>query len=257
MVPVSPCARALPRLPHPGKHLLLALLGLADLALTWALIRHGFGVVYEANPVASWCLRHYGWAGLAAFKAGSLLAGSGLCVLISWRRPRAAGRVLALGCAATAAVVLYSGHLAVACSGPLDRVRDLRESGARLERASAEAQELYRLQDRLADDLAAGRLDLAGAVAELGQAAQARGEPLLRVLRVNDPASSDDQSLALRLIRRTLFRHGATNRALAGRLEGEFGSLFGAPPRPAQGGPTATAGPLRADGAGRAGRDRL
>jgi hypothetical protein len=230
MAPVSPCARALPRLPHPGKHLLLALLGLADLALTWALIRHGLGMVYEANPVAAWCLRQHGWAGLASLKVASLLAGSGLCVVISWRRPRAAGHVLALGCAATAAVVLYSGHLAVACSGPLARLRDGQDEGARLDRMGAEVQEFSRCQDRLADDLAAGRLGLTEAVAELGRAARARDEQVLRSMRAFDPAPSADQSLALRLLRLALHRHGPSNRALAGRLEGEFGSLFGAPP---------------------------
>jgi hypothetical protein len=227
MVPVSPCARALARLPHPGKHLLLALLGLADLALTLALIRHGAGVIYEANPVAAWWMSRHGWAGLAACKAVSLLTGSGLCVVISWRRPRAAGRVLTLGCAATAAVVLYSGHLAVACSGPLDRVRELQESDAQLDRANAEVLQFARLQDRLADDLAAGRLVLAEAVAELRSAAQARGAVQVEYLRVRDPAPSIDQTLAVRLVRRALLRHGSTNPALAGRLEGEFDSLFG------------------------------
>ncbi len=230
MVPASPCARALARLPHPGKHLLLALLGLADLALTCALIRNGFGLVYEANPVAAWWISRHGWAGLAAFKVGSLLTGSGLCVVISWRRPRAAGRVLTLGCAATAAVVLYSGHLAVACSGPLDRVRDLREEAARHDRAYFEVLEFYRLEDRLSDDLVAGRLGLSEAVAEMWQAVQAHGQKRLKWIRARHPAPSDDQTLALFLLDRAQFRHGEADRALATRLASEFSSLFGAPP---------------------------
>src|SRR6516165_6149856 len=99
------------RLPHAGMQLMFLLLSLADLTLTWALIRAGLGQIYESNPVAAWCLRWQGWAGLAIFKAVMVLMSIALVAAISWRRPRTGGRVLALGCVVTAAVVLYSGYL--------------------------------------------------------------------------------------------------------------------------------------------------
>lgn len=93
---------------HPRKQLLFAVLSVADLTLTcWLLARFG-GRVYEANPLARWWLESFGFAGLAGFKAAAVVAVLGLVLLIARSRPRAAGTVLALGCAITTAVVLYS-----------------------------------------------------------------------------------------------------------------------------------------------------
>jgi hypothetical protein len=99
------------RLEHTGKQLLFVFLSLADLTMTWALIGDGLGSVYESNPVAAWCLQGYGWAGMAVFKAGMVLASGGLSEVISRYRPRTGGRVLVLGCIITASVVLYSCYL--------------------------------------------------------------------------------------------------------------------------------------------------
>ena len=99
------------RLAHSKKQLSFVLLSLADLTLTWALIRDGSGSVYESNPVAAWCLHGHGWAGLAVFKSLMVLASGGLSEIISRYRPRTGGRVLVLGCVVTGAVVLYSGYL--------------------------------------------------------------------------------------------------------------------------------------------------
>jgi hypothetical protein len=99
------------RLEHTGKQLSFVLLSLADLTMTWALIRDGLGSIYESNPVAAWCLHGFGWTGMAAFKALMVLASGGLSEVISRYRPRTGGRVLVLGCILTASVVLYSGYL--------------------------------------------------------------------------------------------------------------------------------------------------
>src|SRR5437588_12828510 len=54
---------------------LFAVLSAADFVMTWWLLRHGDGVVYESNPVANWWLGRFGWTGLAGFKgAVALLA---------------------------------------------------------------------------------------------------------------------------------------------------------------------------------------
>jgi hypothetical protein len=222
------------RLPHPRTHLLFLLLSLADLGLTWVLIRHGLGFVYEGNPVAAWCLGCQGWAGLAVFKAVMVLTCSGLSAAISRRRPCTGGRVLAVSCVVTAAVVLYSGYLALACAGPLGEVRDALERGdwaeTELDRVSA----FLRLQDRLADDLAAGRCSLAQALAEDEPAAQAQDAGWQKRLRESDPARSPRECLALRLMRDSVAKRGGdpeAARALAVRLDGEYRSLFGTSPQ--------------------------
>jgi hypothetical protein len=96
---------------HPGKQLLFALLSVTDLFLTWWLLDHSDGEVYESNPVANWWLARHGWLGLVAFKAGGVLLVIGLVAFISRYRPRAGGRILGFACAILALVVLYSAFL--------------------------------------------------------------------------------------------------------------------------------------------------
>ena len=71
------------------KLLLFAALGVLDFALTWHLLRAGGGAVREGNFVAAWWLSHFGWLGLAAFKAAtmSLAAGLGVAYLMHQLRP--------------------------------------------------------------------------------------------------------------------------------------------------------------------------
>jgi hypothetical protein len=98
-------------IPH-RKLLLLGLLSLADLCLTWWLLRQSGGHVYESNPLAAHCLERHGWAGLALFKAATVFLGGGLLVVVCGYRPHTGGRALTLACAAVAAVVVYSCWLA-------------------------------------------------------------------------------------------------------------------------------------------------
>lgn len=99
-------------IPHLRKLFLFASLSAADLCLTWWLLERSGGDVYEGNPVAQWCLAHYGWAGLAAFKAAVVALVGTLALVITRSRPRLAGRVLAFACATVGLVVLYSCCLA-------------------------------------------------------------------------------------------------------------------------------------------------
>jgi Domain of unknown function (DUF5658) len=93
---------------HPRKQLLFVLLSVADLTLTWWLLRSSYGAFYEANPVACLLLKHFGWLGLAGFKVGLVLLVLTLVVFIARRQPRVAGRLLAFGCMCLALVVSYS-----------------------------------------------------------------------------------------------------------------------------------------------------
>jgi hypothetical protein len=96
---------------RPAKQSLFTLLSLADLALTWWLVKQSAGHVYEANPLAHWCLARAGWAGLACFKAAIVLLVLTLVGLIVRRSPATADRLLNFACAAVALVVLYSTFL--------------------------------------------------------------------------------------------------------------------------------------------------
>ena len=93
------------------KQLLFLLLSLADLALTYWLLRQSDRQIYEANPVARWWLAQHGAVGLAGFKGAIVLFVLTLTVVISRHKPRAAGRILTFGCVSLVFVVRYSAAL--------------------------------------------------------------------------------------------------------------------------------------------------
>ncbi len=96
---------------HLRKLILFKALSLADLVLTWHLLQHGKGNVYESNPIANAWLSWYGWIGLVIFKLVAVFFVACLCVVISFYRPRAGGRVLIFACSILAMVILYSCSL--------------------------------------------------------------------------------------------------------------------------------------------------
>jgi hypothetical protein len=77
-----------------GRLCLFGFLSVADLVLTWILLRHGGGLIYEANPIANACLMRYGWTGLALFKLLNLELVGGVSLFLSFHRPRAGSSVL-------------------------------------------------------------------------------------------------------------------------------------------------------------------
>jgi hypothetical protein len=89
---------------------LYALLSVADFKLTHTLLTADEGA-YESNPVAGVWLERYGWAGLAAFKAASVVVFAGALVVVARRRPRVAAGVVTLGCAVLVSVTAYSHGL--------------------------------------------------------------------------------------------------------------------------------------------------
>jgi hypothetical protein len=97
--------------PHLWKLLLFAGLNFADLLLTWNLVSHGEGDIYEGNPIAQSWLTLYGWAGLALFKLVVVLVVASLVFIISRYRPRLGGLVLGFGCCAVCVVVAYGCYL--------------------------------------------------------------------------------------------------------------------------------------------------
>ena|SRR5438270_673525 len=109
--------RALPTPSHIdvplGRMGLFVALSIADLVLTWVLLQHTGGVVYESNPIANVFLSHYGWAGMVIFKLTDMLLVAWIVCLLGLFQPSAARRVLTIACTILACVALYSAYLVI------------------------------------------------------------------------------------------------------------------------------------------------
>jgi hypothetical protein len=233
---------------HLRKLMLFVCLSLTDLVLTWHLLSHGDGQVYEGNPLARWWLAHYGWLGLTLFKLSLALFVVGLTLVIARQRPRAAGKVLVLSCVILATVVLYSGLLAWAVAGRSvapglcdpevaavsDRSRDL---DRQRERVGAYQQ----LLERLSADLIAGRRTLPEAVGLLAESERGRSPDWLRYLGRAYPGRSEQARLAANLVYHALFLlqgGSSVDEETARRLAADYRQCYGIPlTLPAEGGP--------------------
>jgi hypothetical protein len=213
---------------HPRKLLLFTLLSLADLGLTYYLLRCGDGQVYEGNPIADWWLTTFGWAGLVCFKIGAVLLACGLAAGISRYRPALGGKVLTLGCTAVTGVLFYSCALAV-------QVQEDPDAGiqaqARLLDQRIEINNRFRaLVHRLGQDLLHQRRTLAEAVTELANSQRVQNPVWLAFLRERTPGCSDRALLATFLVETALesVREGSARAAEAqARLQAEYQAAFG------------------------------
>jgi hypothetical protein len=160
-------------IPHLGKQFLFALLSLTDLGLTWWLLRNSNGQVYEANPIASWWLTRFGWAGLACFKAIVVLVVLGLSAVIYFSRPRAAEQILRLACASLTVVVLYSAGLCLAAihtPREPDWEKELAALNADTRKLQQQREAFVILLNDLREDLLAERCTLREATGRLAAA---------------------------------------------------------------------------------------
>jgi hypothetical protein len=225
---------------HPSKQALFVLLSLADLALTCWLLERSGGHLYEANPVAHWWLARHGWAGLACFKAGVVLLVLGLAAVIARSRPRAAGRVLGLGCAGLTLVVLYSAALVrAAARSPAEReARVAREHEKYLGKLNRQAGRELRMHEAFRDlmaelcqELIAGRCTLRQAQQRLAASEKARDPAWLRGLAAAYPGRPPQELMAACIIAhvRALPDAPSVARRAALRLEREFGRTYGRP----------------------------
>jgi hypothetical protein len=192
-------------LPHPRKLLFFAALSLADLSLTCLLLQGGGGRAYESNPVAAWWLSRFGWAGLAAFKLTLTVLVASLALAVSRRRPHAGGRVLAFGCSALLAVVLYSACLVsrVAADAESDRVEaaQLQQEWQRLDDIDSLLTDRIAAKQQLATEAAGGRrslLDAAERFRELDRQSP-RFDP--EVLRLSTAGDTDEERYCRQVIR--------------------------------------------------------
>jgi hypothetical protein len=232
---------------HSRKLILFLCLSLADLVLTWHLLSHGDGQVYEGNPLARWWLAHSGWQGLTLFKVALALLVGGLTLVIAQKRPRAAGRVLVLGCSVLLAVVLYSGLLAVAVAARsvAPGLRDPEVAAGSdhsrdLDRQREQVGVYQQLLERLGADLIARRRTLPEAVVLLAESEQGRSPDWVRDLGRAYPGRSEQARLAANLVYRALFllRGGSSvDEETARRLAADYRECYGVPlTLPAEGG---------------------
>jgi hypothetical protein len=184
-----------------GKSALFAVLGLADLALTWYLLRTEQGSVYESNPVAQWWLARWGWAGLVGFKLAVVLLVIASVKLIARYRPRTATHVLSFACGATALVIGYSCTLLGSA-----RAHGLGLNNSEMARIASDAYQLnarvrqmqayYQLRDQLGNDLNAGHYPLDELVERLAAGPQARDPKWRESLRNAYPGRCDRERMA-------------------------------------------------------------
>lgn len=216
--------------------LLAAFAGLAaaDFATTRALVDARHSAVGEGNAVAAWVLAHYGWAGLAVFKAAMVALVAGIALLVSRQRPRLAPLLLGFACAASALTTAYSiglmsgqqrllgGPDGWGISEPRERRRTLARDGERIGDYLAAVRSI-------AEDLRTCRSSLREGLARLDQTEQARDPSWPDKLQaVFPPLKKREELLAASLVQNALARasEGSERQAVGERLAQEFRELF-------------------------------
>lgn len=185
-----------------------ALLSTADFALTWHLLGRGEAACYEANPVANWWLLRFGWAGLAAFKAATVLVAGLLTIMVARRRPVAAQRLLIFGCAVVGAVVMYSGALASSSrlNGRTDSA-ELTSSGEKdqqLDNDLARNRHFREVLNHVGAEVLAGRMTLSEASDHLEKTSLAKNRHWNEALELSYPGALRRGQLAAFIVQHTL-----------------------------------------------------
>jgi hypothetical protein len=222
------------RIPHFRKLVFFVALSFADGFLTWQLLSHNDGRVYESNPIASAWLSAWGWSGLFLFKAATVLVVIGAALCITRSRPQTGGRLLSFGCLAVAAVVGYSCFLSGVVQGqgaqPILDDNQLAKERLCLEQELKEWNAYALLRQQLVEDLLSQRCTLSQAMTKLAdQSPKAKNGLWLRRLHQCYPGHSDSECLALHLIMHSLLcldLQDAVGRFTA-RMQTEFQAIFG------------------------------
>jgi hypothetical protein len=181
-----------------GRNLFIAL-GVADLVATTYLLWATPGRFYESNPVARWWLDRWGWAGLAAFKAATVLLALASVAVVARRRRRVAGYLVGFACGVTALVVAYSCGLAFAGSR-LPEYEAQVERGRRIEEQLRSLREYGHVVVSLGDDVRTGRRSVEEAADALAKTELARNPTWLAGLRCQFPGRTDTERMAALLL---------------------------------------------------------
>jgi hypothetical protein len=220
------------RLGHPRKLALFTALSLADLALTWLLLEQPSRGAYESNPVAAWWLSCFGWAGLAAFKASTVLLVAAVTQVVARHRPHAAGRILTFACLALLSVVLYSGSLLGATTEAGDEA-DYTFALAKereLDGLAQRRQVYHSTLERLQEDLAAGRCALAETMEALEETEYVRMGDWERLVGWPYSAPTVRERLAAHVVNslvRSLSDDPSRASLVAQELDAQFRAAFG------------------------------
>jgi hypothetical protein len=217
---------------HRSLSVLFVLLSLIDLILTLWLLGNSGSQVYEANPIAKWCLESHGWRGMAFYKGAVVLFVLGLSAVIVRYRPRAARRILGFGCASLTLVVCYSTAL---CQTPFRTSEE--ESRQRLENMNGETQawnqkraKMLALLRELRKGILGERCTLREAVHRLATSDQGKVSSVLRSQIQIYPGRPVAQAIAAFVISHivsTLKQDPHSAAQLAGRLVREFEKTYG------------------------------
>jgi hypothetical protein len=211
--------------------LVFVVLSLCDLVLTCLLLERFEGGVCEANPIAQWCLRGYGWFGLALFKTSMVLLVLALTQIISRWRPGTSRHLLDFGCTILAAVVFYSaavGRTAQTSSEIVAKITaENEESNRQAHQKSLETIAYAELVTGVSNDLIAGKSTLAEAVARLMESPKNQDPARQKILMMLFPGRTIEQSLALHLF--GFVRHLDAASWRVSELEEQYQSLFGCP----------------------------
>jgi hypothetical protein len=212
------------------------LLSACDFIITYLLLSHSKGMVYESNPVANESLQQGGWIGLAAFKAAIVCVVAVIATYLFYRRPRVAHDLLAIACGALVVAVLsgttiaftfararHDETMSILVSGPLPRdpLADKRNS------------EYVHLMDDAGIRLVAKEFNLAQGAEYVRMASLSQGPAWFDSLRQTYPGLTDDRALlAANLVQHTVnSRLGTPSAAvLAEELESDFRRFYGVTP---------------------------
>ncbi|MCI0353538.1 MAG: DUF5658 family protein [Acidobacteria bacterium] len=181
-----------------------AALSLLDLYLTWLLIEHTGGCIFEANPFAASVLDNLGWWGLGGYKLACTSTVLVLTAVVSRYRPRLGRLVLVSSVWALVGVTGYSLSLWASPAWASEELRDfyaLQAQSDALEQERLDVQLYAHTSMRLANELAQGQTSLARATEELKHHLAELSYDPLKSLRFRYPGLSDDACLAASLVR--------------------------------------------------------
>ncbi len=188
--------------------LFFLLLSATDVSLTWYLLHCCDGKVYESNPIARWILEAYGWSGMVALKAVTVLVTAGIALYLAPRRPQWSEGTLGIGCLILMGVVGYSGYLAGVVHFKLDP--DLATLDQETERhqwiqhTSQVLQSFRQERDRLAEKLVREEITLPEAAVELSRTEQLQESNFLTGLQCSYGRRSAPEYMAICLVECTL-----------------------------------------------------
>jgi hypothetical protein len=217
------------------KLILFALLSACDFIITYSLLSHSDGEVYETNPLANQWLQANGWVGLAAFKALIVFTVGVIATYVYYRRPRTAHDLLALACGAVVVAVVSGMTICITTTGKA-AANERGNATRNLPRPEPGEKELpldyNTLLDIAASKLATKKTDLNRAVELLHKSSKANDAKWIESLRKAYPGLEDRSLLAADLIQHSVGLRIRTPIAkdLAERLEKEFVALYSVTP---------------------------